>query len=197
MAKSNLPPESQPWAREIERDVRELKRATGIGDSKANLVSKANTSTFGKLQQQITALPVVEMGLGSAANYTIEPGSAGFTGWTTLAYATIVVPENARTGKLFTTGSIFVFDTTTSGAWIYTRLLISGTIPSPRFLLSQAGAAGGVIHTGYPGTVAELNVSGTQELVVELQTWTPYTATIASNTNNYAQVMAQGVFTRA
>lgn len=134
--KHNLPPESQPWARDIENRLTLLTQGMGSLEQKVDNAFKGLNSSVALLSQQVTSLPMI-LTAGSNNN-----GFGLGSGWNPITQITISRPETHSIARIFAIGGAAVVDTLTGGVTSCSaRILINGVASTTFEPSKDAGAS--------------------------------------------------------
>lgn len=149
---SNLPPQSQPWARSIEQSIADLERGTSINGQNSNNNLRQLNSSVQLLSQSIDQLNhAVES--KSMSNW-YQPGTAGAQkayNYENASSVTFTAPDWAVSATIMAFSTFSGSDTPTSGytATVYTRIagqLSGGTyVEVPNVLSVWSGG----VQSGY------------------------------------------------
>lgn len=154
--KNNLPPESQPWAREIERRVQQLELYSERAAQDVKNSFKSLNSSMTLLNEQVLALPMI-LTAGSA-----NTGFGLGSGWNPITQITVSKPESRTIARVFAVGGAAAVDTTTGGLTTCSaRILING-VASPTFEPAKdagASAVNNILTPMYTRTISPINES--------------------------------------
>lgn len=188
---NNLPPGSQPWAREIAGAI----DAAQFDAIKANMNNKnafkTINATLEQLANQINAMPVV---VNSGISNTSFDATG--SGWITVLSLTIPTPDGMTRGQFTVNGNAGVLDALSGGVTsVIGRILING-VASPEFFPAKDAGASAVLNVLSMNWYRPLGaVSANTTFTLQIDPLND--SAFPSSPSNYAVLTATGTFYRA
>ena len=136
--RNNLPPDSQPWAREVEKRIDQLEIENERFNQDVTNSFKTLNSSMNLLNEQVLALPMI-LTAGSA-----NTGFGLGAGWNPITQITVSKPANRTIARVFAVGGAAAVDTTTGGITVCSARILINDVASPTFEPAKDAGASAV-----------------------------------------------------
>lgn len=196
--KSSLPPEAQPWARTVGRELDIAERAVEQNDLRTKNTMKSVNATIKQLSRQIETMQDIidnmpyHVTTGTSATNFAATGS----GWITVATVTVPTPTGYQTGEFTVQANLGVLDASTAGLTSCLGRIVIGGSTSPSFFPAKDHGASSVLN------VLTMNWHLSRDAVGNSTTITVQVdplndAAFPANASNYAVVTVNGILYRS